>query len=419
MADLSVYLFGAPRILLNGQAIQTNTRKAIALAAYLAVTAVPHTRETLATLLWPDSDRQRGRAALRTTLSVLKKAIDTEWLRVDGNIISLADGFACDALQFQEKITNSQTLPPPEQLKLLEEAIALYQADFLAGFTLNDSLLFDEWQFSQTETYRQTLEKALQTAVSLYEQQAQLDKAISAARRWLKLDPLEETVHQQLMRLYAASGQKSAALRQYDALQTVLHEELGVAPTAVSTTLYQAIRTDQQPASPRQTMPNLYPGTPFIGRQSELTTIKERLSTPDCRLLTLVGPGGMGKTRLALEAGRQIDGTLFTKLFFVPLASVTPDGLGIEYALANAVGFSFYGRENETQQLLDFLKEARWLLILDNFEHLVSHGTAFLSQLLQKATGIDDAMFCHNGLFIAGAESFASIMKMAAMAVVE
>jgi predicted ATPase/tRNA A-37 threonylcarbamoyl transferase component Bud32 len=111
--------------------------------------------------------------------------------------------------------------------------------------------------------------------------------------------------------------------------------------------------------------------TPFIGREAELAELKDRLQDPACRLLTLIGPGGSGKTRLALEAAAAQVDNFVHGVYFVRLAPLeSPDT--IVATVAEALNFTFYEGSTPQQQLLDYLRQKTMLLVMDNFEHLLS-----------------------------------------------
>ncbi len=214
-------------------------------------------------------------------------------------------------------------------LRHLVAATELYADDFLTGFTLPDCPAFDDWQFFLREELRRVLASVLQRLVHRYQTLGNVEEALHPARRLLQLDPLEEMAQRQLMQLYAQAGQTAAALRQYEECVRTLDAELGVAPEEETTALYEAIRTRRFPVQGRRSessvvrtdeqkhhsvlmpvgegaksRPYKLPTqtTPFVGHAHDLADIVRRLEDPACRLLTLIGPGGIGKTRLALEA---------------------------------------------------------------------------------------------------------------------
>jgi len=448
MSHWKLYLFGSPRLEHKGQSLPINLRKALALFAYLAVTRQPHSRDALATLFWPERDQQGARANLRRTLYDLGQLLGAQLLAITSETVMMAatDVLWIDTDAFRHCLANhlpTDELAGPvtvEHLTALVEAADLYTDDFLAGFTLADCPAFEDWLFFQREELRSAYARLLQALVSFYTAQVKPEEAVRYARRWLLLDPLEEPVHRHLMRLYAQAGQQAAALRQYEECVSILQEELSSLPLAETTALYEAIRTkrfpppDQKAGRPDDKMTrrqddkvplpvnsahlvipssghpnisapphNLPPQTtPFVGRAAELDELVRRLCDPACRLLTIVGPGGIGKTRLALAAAQRIlessatvqhnpkskIGNLQLKdgLFFVPLQSVTTPS-GVIPAIADALGFQFYSGGSPQQQVLDFLQEKELLLILDNFEHLLD-AVDLVAVLLAGAGGV-------------------------------
>jgi DNA-binding SARP family transcriptional activator len=258
VSSLALYVLGPPRVELDGEPVAIDRRKALALLVYLAITRQDHSRDALATLFWPEYDQSRARGGLRSALWSLTKALGEGWLEVDRESVRLkpeADAWL-DVDAFQDRLEECRTHDhPPDQpcpacLSPLAEAAALYRDDFLAGFTLPDSPGFDEWQFFQTQSLRQELARSLERLVHGHTIQGAYLSAIPYARRWLALDPLHEPAHQQLMQLYAWSGQRAAAFRQYAECERVLGEELDVPPDEGTTQLYQSIKDKQHPPPP-------------------------------------------------------------------------------------------------------------------------------------------------------------------------
>ncbi|MFN2225994.1 MAG: AfsR/SARP family transcriptional regulator, partial [Anaerolineae bacterium] len=440
MSSFRLFLLGSPRLERDGQPLQFDTRKNMALVAYVAMAAReaaarPVSRDSLLALLWPELEPSRARAVLRRNLSLLRKALGDEWLVVDRQAVGIDPGadFWFDVDEFLRRVGAWQAHGHagdedcPECLSALAKAADLYQDDFMEGLSLRDSVEFDDWQFFQTEELRRELAAALERLVRGHRGQGEYETALAYARRRLTLDPLHEPAHQQLMQLYALAGQRSAALRQYEECARVLDEEMGLEPAAETMALYEQIRTGAYPAGGPAAAPDVSPDTalpvraaplrhnlpaqttPFVGRKEDLATIAARLQEPASRLLTLLGPGGIGKTRLALRLAEQLleAGEPEQGVFFVPLAPLQ-SAEGIVPAVAEALGFAFSeeaqnrGRSTPRQQLLDYLRRKRLLLILDNYEHLLaepagpsdndgvnaSDGVGFLTELLSEAPGV-------------------------------
>ncbi|MFL5807222.1 MAG: protein kinase domain-containing protein [Roseiflexaceae bacterium] len=252
MTHLKLFVLGQPRLERDGGPIELNLRKALALLVYLAVSGQGHSRDALATLLWPDSDQREGRARLRRTLHRLNEAIGGDILDSGPEAIGLhptADLWL-DCAAFRQHMTAGLAVAPqdvfaPERLGHLKAAVELYTEDFLAGFTLPDSPAFDEWQFFVRESLRQLYGQVLEQLVQAYRGQQAWEQAIATARRWVALDGLHEPAHRMLMRLYAWAGQHAAALRQYQECARILDAELGAPPEDETAALYEAIRTRQ------------------------------------------------------------------------------------------------------------------------------------------------------------------------------
>jgi predicted ATPase/DNA-binding SARP family transcriptional activator/Tfp pilus assembly protein PilF len=416
LSQLTIHLLGAPQVELDGNPIVVDTRKAIALLAYLVTTRQVHQRSRLALLFWPDSDQTRARTALRRTLSALTQAIGKEWLMADRDSIGLDWDVAgqhslwVDVHQFEHLAGQCQFDELSETTcrqcqPALAEAADLYRGDFLAGFEVVDCLEFDDWQMYQAEKYRQLYARVLEKLVYCCQLQGDLETALTTARRWVAQDPLHEAAQRTLMVLYARAGQRADALRQYQECVRLLQAELGVEPEPETESLYEQIRDDRLrpesiPAAAQTTSastlatPSLlhnlpHHATPFIGREQERAKIEALLDDPDCRLVTLVGPGGIGKTRLALEAAKRQIGRFAHGVYFVPLGPVSSPTYLVA-TIAESLQFAFYNGHHGRQQraqLFDYLQEKEMLLVIDNFEHLLE-GAEILSDILHQAPAV-------------------------------
>lgn len=251
MTQLSFYLFGSPHITLDAQPIHMTRRRALALAIYLATTDHAHSRDVLTAFFWPEYDEQSARTDLRRTLYVINQTLGAEWLITeDDNVQFRHNGeLWLDTRAFVQLLAgcdahghNSATICPA-CLPLLSEAVALYQDDFLAGFSLPDSPAFDDWHFFENEGLRNQLADALTRLVQGYSAGGDYARAIRYARRWLTLDPLNEAIHRWLMQLYSWNEQPSAALHQYDHCVKQLAEELDAQPDVATANLYAALKT--------------------------------------------------------------------------------------------------------------------------------------------------------------------------------
>ena len=299
MTSLTIALLGPPRIEVDGLPLRVDTRKAVALLAYLAVTGRPARRELLADLLWPEYEPANGRAALRRTLSVLRAALGARWLSASRDIVSLDEhGVDLDVDRFRRLLVERRA----------HEAVALYRGDFLEGFELRDSAEFDHWQIAEAQALHRELGAGLEQVALERAEAGDVEAAIAHARRRLELDPLAESGHRLLMQLYAWAGDRVPRIEQYRACVRTLHRELGVAPLAETTELYEQVSTGKivQPAPqpPAAATPVHAPvALPLVDRDAELASLISAWqgAAPDGRLVVIEGEAGIGKTRLADE----------------------------------------------------------------------------------------------------------------------
>jgi len=387
---LTINLFGKPRVERAGRAITGFiSAKAQALFFYLAATARPHTREALAGLLWGGMPEAQASKNLRNALSNLRALVgdDLTITREEAAFKRDAD-YWLDIEAFRAALTETAS----RGLGAFVNAVELYQGDFLEGFYVPEALAFEEWMLGQRSILRGLMIQALHTLVSKHLESEEYAPGIDYANRLLALEPWREETHRHLMILLARSRQRSAALAQYETCRRVLAEELGVPPLQETTALYERLKAAAAP--PPHNLPPQ--PTPFVGREAELSEIARYLKNREAQLLTLVGPGGMGKTRLALQAAARcvepevaFDTDFMDGVFFVPLAAGMESGAHstLIAALADALSFSFQGPVHPQAQLLNYLREKKMLLVLDNFEHLVAEARQ-LGDILRLAPGI-------------------------------
>jgi len=351
--------------------------KVQALLCYLTVTGRPHTRAELAGLLWGDMADSVAAGNLRKALSNLNQIVGTH-LTITRQTVAFnhASPHWLDVEVFQARL---QSESEPE---LLREAVALYHGDFLQGFYVRAAPAFEEWMLLERERLKDMALRALQTLTRYYAARRDYASGLECASRLLALDPWREEAHQQMMRLLAQTGQRSAALAQYETCRRLLREELGVEPMAETVALYESIR--EATLTPPDNLPS--PPTPMVGRENELVEIARLLNQPDCRLLALVGMSGIGKTHLALVAAKAQSKNFLNGAFFVPLAPIRSADFLVP-TMAESIGLTLYSGDSPQSQLLHYLSEKRLLLVLDSFERVLA-GVNVVAEILAHAPGV-------------------------------
>jgi predicted ATPase/DNA-binding SARP family transcriptional activator len=415
MAHLSLGMLGSLQVLIGDTPVtMLESDKVCALLVYLAVEADrPHRRESLVGLLWPDYPEQVARHNLRQALFNLRLAIGDRTAKPSYLLISRdtiqfnrASDFSLDLDQFNTIFhtrveDRSQGIEDSSiRAVQLEEMVKLYRGEFLQDFSLEDSAEFEEWALVQRESLHQHVLDACRDLANYYALHGDFPAARRHALRQLELDPWREEAHCQMMRALALDGQRSAALAQYETCRRVLAEGLGVEPSANTRELVEQIRTgklktkDESPSSiPTAPIHNLPVSlTSFLGREQELIDLDWLIANPKCRCISLVGPGGIGKTRLALQTGEQHQADFAHGVAFIPLAPVGSVEAAIP-AIASAIHLYFYGPNDPKVQLLNYLCEKQMLLILDNVEDFLdgppqANIVELILEILERAPGV-------------------------------
>ena len=354
-------------------------RKSLALLAYLAITRESYSRERLAGLLWGQASDANALGGLRKVLAELRILIGP-YLLEHGRQVAFNHDLPCyiDVLDFERGLSGildqKVEMLDAEKSNTLRQVIDLYQGDFLAGFYIQRARDFEDWVTLKREQLRISALEGFYLLSKAAYLQSDYSDAIHYSRRLLELEPCHEEAHRQLMSLFALTGQREMALRQYENCREVIAETYDLAPQEETIALYERIR--QEPVNSAQEtgfyLPT--PSTPLLGRQDDLNKLQLQLAAPDCRMLTIIGPGGSGKTHLALELAAVISQS-DTKIYpdgiaFIPLSALSSLET-LPSAIAYQLGFQFHKETAPIKQLSEYLADRHMLLILDNFEHLL------------------------------------------------
>ncbi|MEZ4674348.1 MAG: BTAD domain-containing putative transcriptional regulator [Caldilineaceae bacterium] len=437
---IKLYLLGGFRAEgLDSQPLVFATNKVRALLAFLAMNQDQlQTRQVLADLFWPTSTEGVALSNLRNTLARLRKSIgDPAWLIATRQGIQLVaephqlwtDTTAFDYLwQHLHNTATAQTLQTylpalagdeweRYRLHWMAEAAALYQGEFLAGLSWNDEGdgAFAQWQRQKREEYHT---KVLALLAQLAEHALATNDYLAAtdyARRQLALEPWRELAHRQLMLALVGSGDPGGALTQFTICRQTVWDELGIEPEAETTALYTQIQVERQlpptsnsvqllphalqPAAaepeaaviptpstkPRHNLPTQL--TPFIGRQAEVAQLETALRTTAYRLHVVVGMGGMGKSRLALQVAEMAVEHFDAGVFMVPLAEIKAVDEVVP-AIARSLEIPLQDELPVHQQLVTFLQNRHLLLLLDSVEHLLDEGQPDTSTFVTLLLGL-------------------------------
>ena len=468
-------MFGRFEAVLDGTPLTDfKTAKVRALLAYVAVEAdSPHERASLAGLFWPEMP---GNAALRNlTQTVLRVRnvihnddVDPPYLLVTRQAVKFntESSYAIDTQRFESAIKKNAlngTAPPAsanEAITQLEDVLDLYRGEFLVGISLPDCEAFSEWLEIKRDRYHQMALDGLGTVAALHLQSGNYGQAIQYAQRQLELDLWQERAYRQLMQALAMSGQRAAALTQYARCCEILRDELNVDPEPATVELFEQIKAGavstnghELPASTAstnglaigisatfaatQSTTSTTPPVPettcviphnvhrqrtsIIGREQLRQEIMDGLAEPACRLITLAGPGGVGKTRLALAAAEQfvneltaadapstnaqfMDGVWLVALagvgqqpttadVFVPVATEPATTMSavakshVAQAILDALGQELSGAQVPQDRVLNLLRTKNLLLVLDNFEHVIDEAD-LLPAILREAPNV-------------------------------
>ncbi len=347
------------------------------LLAYLVLHChEPRPRSQVAFALWPDVTDAQAHGSLRRALYRLRRAwpASKQFLQATSVTLHWPDhpALTVDVRELINGLTQADTRD------MLETALAWYRGPLLP--TCND-----EWLIAEREALQQSWLDGLLRLSEQYEAAQQYEQAILVARQLCRHAPLDERHYQRLMQLYIETGNQSAALQTYRSCSEMLAHEYDTPPSADTRLLYEALAAAATalPPSPDPALELPLQPTPFVGRTGELAALHQLFEQPACRLLTVLGPGGVGKTRLALQAAAEQSPRHRHGVVFVSLAAArTADDLLL--ALVEALQLRPHGQTPLWDRLVTYLRPRAMLLLLDAFEHVLGAAT-LLAELLVAA----------------------------------
>lgn len=398
MSKMRIYCLGDFRVEIDGEIISGfTTEKTRALLAYLSVEAgKPIRRSFLAGLLWSDDPDERALQNLRQTLSYLRKTIGDNqsscpFIIADRDTIQLnpsADIWV-DTTVFKQSLNRAyqyyQKKNGAGQLNIrwLQRAILLFQGQFLEHFYLSKTTLFDEWISITQENLNLLAIRAFSQVADYHEKRGEYQSALQHNIRITEIFPWDESARIKTIYLLGLENQWSAAQSQFMALKNFQMNQMGDPPSKEVLELMDQINSA---ASGKEQVKQRIPiskynlpetGTAFIGRTEETDEIIDLIDSPECRLTTIIGPGGVGKTRLAVEIAEYYVGLIPDGVFFVSMLNATQFN-HVVHLLSEAVGLVNFSQVDPKMRLLDYLRSREMLLVLDNFEHLTSDPKCIL-----------------------------------------
>jgi predicted ATPase/DNA-binding SARP family transcriptional activator/Tfp pilus assembly protein PilF len=409
---LEVNLLGQFEVLQDGRRLTIPTRNAQSLFAFLILNAgQAHRREQLAGLLWPDSSEENARSNLRHELWRLRKALEPE-----GKTCFLVDDLTiafAPPCEYSLDVQRLEDVPlEGSRAEDLIAAVSVYHGQLLPGF-------YDDWVFAERDRLQVLFEARMARLLEILQTEGRWAAVLDWGIRWIALGEWPEPAYRALMSAYANTGELSKAVATYERFRQGLQKDLGVEPSQQTQDLYKRLKAGgklesqakapTQPAQaqgdsasasfalPRLRRPNLpKPLTSFIGREKEIRQVEQLVSR--ARLVTITGPGGVGKTRLAIQTASALVHQFKDGAWWVELASLfavspsknqTPAGpeelAGMDLA-ARAVAKILHIPEAPGLPLLEgiveHLRDQQLLLVLDNCEHLIAACAALAEYLL-------------------------------------
>ena len=402
---LEVRLLGKFEVSRDGKSIAITSRPAQSLFAYLILSAgTSHRREKLAGMLWPDSLEETARDNLRHALWRIRKALPSnlivEYLLV--NDLSIAFNASAEyRLDTAELERLNESTSADELIAVLTE----YQGELLPGF-------YDEWVVLEREHLQSLFEHHMARLLSLLQDEKRWLDILDWGERWIKLGQKPEPTFRALMSAHAAMGDMSKVVATYERCARSL-KEFGFEPSEQTRALYERLKAgkenletgptvplkEKREESPKTNLP--VPLTSFVGREKEVEEVVKLVGRH--RLVTLTGPGGVGKTRLAIQSSNKLLSKFKDGVFWVELAPLTDEAL-VAQAIAKALGMRELPNQPLNETLSNFLLSKQLLLVLDNCEHLIAGCAYLVDTLLSACPNLKILATSREGLGLTGDE---------------
>ncbi|MFK7803985.1 MAG: BTAD domain-containing putative transcriptional regulator, partial [Anaerolineae bacterium] len=414
--EFRINLLGPWQVTKNGEPLTDFRGDSVrALLTYLIIeNSSPQSRRFLASFLWEDLDEEAAMRNVRVSLTRLRKGLgddtaDVPLLYVDRQSVGLDPraNYTLDTDQFEQTIAHSRRSIEPGRspdrrvLARLKRAVELYRADFLQGFT-HPSAPFEEWMLVRRERFHGDALWALHVLADHALRIQDWHTAVDYAQRQINLEAWSEEGFQQLIQAQIELGQRSAAIASYERCKQVLWDELGVEPDEQIQKLFEQAHDGETSLAEEKPTPHNLPtaGSNFFSREAEIDFLLNRMADPDGRLTTILGEGGVGKSRLSQYVGRRVLRDFKDGVWFVPLDHIEPErpeaiavSAGVNPTseeseiirlMIDTLGVPLAGNRPDREQLLGWLARKELLLILDNFEHLID-AAEFVNDILETA----------------------------------
>lgn len=401
-----------------------------ALLAYLAYEQSVLSRDFLCDLFWPHYPVENARRNLRKLLLLARRHLGAYLITERAQIrLNPAYTYWVDALEFHQQILKAGTgVSTPNAwsapaAKALHQAVQLYRGDFLATLKQPESETYNAWLQQQQELLQQQAQQTFAHYAAYLTAQGAYPQALEVWQDWLRMAPYDEMAHSRVLTLWASTGQVHKALRHYEHYARKLTKEVAEQPGHELTALYEQLRVGFLPENmlagkPEEDLGGSSPApiflaqccappvpmTPLIGATEPLAKIEQALRSPASRLVTLVGPGGIGKTHMALTVAQQVQSAYAHGVAFIPLASTeagAPLNADSTLAAQIAQALQLPCPPDRPQQVLHCLRNRELLLLLDGFEHKIADAP-FIQELLSQAPQVALLVTSRERLHLAG-----------------